>query len=291
MNKLESKPISPGKAISFTADIVAFARTFSDIPLCRDIFEIAETIAGPLNPKEKNRVNERPHLVPFMEARYRLTDEELETRGYNQVLELASGLSPRGFIACADPHVEYVELDLPDEMSLKRKVVDELHRRQGTARYSNHHPEQGSVTYANDMRATDLYFSREPVFIITEGLLRYLNWKDKEKLAKNVRRIMESHRGSIWMTPDIHILSEVESSPEMRAHYERTNKEWGFDFKPNLFRDFDHAREFFRGFGFVVQERSIADMADRLVTPKRLNMSDEAVHKALGKRKAFVMSL
>jgi len=272
-----------GEKISFTADVVAFARTSTDIPLCPEIFDIAEKIGAPLDPKEKARTNEEPHIIPYMEARYKLTDRLLENSGYTQVIELASGLSPRGFIACDDPYVQYVEIDLPEKMFLKRKIVDELHRRQGTGRYSNLHLEEGNVINTNDMEATETYFSRDPVFIVCEGLLRYLSFADKEKLAKNVRRIMEQHPGSIWTTPDIHLLCDVENLT--------TTTRWGVDVKPNMFRDIHHAREFFRGFGFLIEERSLAEMFDRLVTPKRFNMDERDVRTALEKRTVFVMTL
>jgi len=291
-NELTAQPTSFGEKISFTADTVAFARTKSGIPHCQKIFEIAEEIGGPLNAKEKERTEGRPDLHAYVEARYLLTDEELKKSGIRQVLELASGLSPRGFIAVEDPFMmKYFEIDLPDKMALKRAVIFELRNRLGAQRYDNLCLFDGDVTDADRVKLIDTCFSQQSVFIICEGLLRYLNWEDKEKLAMNIRYIMENHSDSIWVTPDIHLLSDLYASPQRIKNHEQTVRDWGKDVRPNLFRDLDHAYEFFRGFGFVIRERSLADMTDQLVLPKRLGMTDEAVAEALKGRKAFIMTL
>src|SRR5437868_6767563 len=90
-----------------TAHIVAYRRSLSDIPLAKEIYDAvkgsAPYVSGDLF---------RPDLAPEIEARYRVVDLYLAKSGIHQILELASGLSPRGAALSADPEINYVELDL-----------------------------------------------------------------------------------------------------------------------------------------------------------------------------------
>ncbi len=277
--------------ISFTADGVAYRRTFTDIPYSKEIFEILKQHGGMIDPKEKQRADAMPQLIPMFEARYLLTDQELKKSGIKQVLELASGLSPRGFIWADDLDVQYVEIDLPEKMAMKRTVVNELHCLNGTNGYDNLHLLEGNITLRQDILDSNIYLEHEPLFVICEGLLRYLNWRDKSSLALAVRDTIHLHGGGIWTTPDIELLSDVNATPESTARYDMMAREWGFDVRPNLFKDMGHAVEFFEAFGFKVNQHCQLEMIDQLVSPKRLGLPDENVRQQLGMRTSFVMTL
>lgn len=286
---MDTKQTSFNEKISFTADGVAYRRTFTDIPYCREIFTIMEEICGPLSPREKQRADEHKAIIPFFEARYLLTDREIKKSGVTQVMELASGLSPRGLIMTENPAITYVELDLPEKMEFKREVIRKLHRNR-PAESSNLILEDGNAVDVRDFAFAEMKLRVGPVAVVCEGLLRYLNWEDKEELANNVKGALGIH-GGVWITSDIELLSEVESSPEKKARYDKITREWGLDVRPNLFRDIKHAISFFEGFGFKVAQHSTAEVSDSLTCPKRLGLSDESVRVELSKHSAFVLSL
>lgn len=81
-----------------TAWRVAYSRTLSDIPYSKEIFEELDAVVKPSNEAEREYMGHAraSHLAPQFEARYKLIDDMIEQNGTKQVLELASGLAPRG---------------------------------------------------------------------------------------------------------------------------------------------------------------------------------------------------
>lgn len=292
-----SQQPSLNEKISFTADGVAYRRAaYTDIPFSKEIFEIMEKICGPFNPEEKAKADGMKNVIPIFESRYLLTDGLLRGSGVDRVLELASGLSPRGFAWTRDHTIRFVELDLPGKMVVKRRILAELHRCTGILDRQNHILEEGDLndTFTFDQAMNDLDTESsdpKPVGIVCEGLLRYMNWPDKEKLAMNINRAIRYSMGGVWITPDIEFLSDANATPESRARYDMMAEKWGFDVRPFLFKDFDHAVGFFKGFGFKVAQHCHAGMAERLVSPARAGLTIKEVRAELAKRFTFVMSL
>jgi len=109
-----------------TAWAVAYRRTFFDIPYARDIFDELKRIMQPprLTP-ELAEEQACAHDLQF-EARFRLVSQLLEENRAKQILEIASGFSPRGLAMTHDGSVEYVEADLPDIIKAKKEIVRKL---------------------------------------------------------------------------------------------------------------------------------------------------------------------
>lgn len=109
-----------------------------------------------------------PSLEPYLLARHRAIDAALEHAiddGIGQVLELACGLSPRGW-RFAD-RVEYVEADLPDMAARKRAALERMG--------AGHRVEDVDVLAEGELEA--LVATLEPergLAVITEGLIGYL---------------------------------------------------------------------------------------------------------------------
>jgi len=81
--------------VSLTARGVAYLRSFSDIRFAKEINDIIEG-------KTANRIimgddfeAVRP-LIPLIELRYKSINRAIEIYGSSQILEIASGFSPRG---------------------------------------------------------------------------------------------------------------------------------------------------------------------------------------------------
>lgn len=272
---------------SHTADGVAYRRTLTAIPRSREIWEILTRLQGPPPAEEMERMKNRA-LLPYFEARYLMTDRVLRRSGIRQVYELASGLSPRGLnLTEENPSMVYVEIDLPEKMALKKNVVAELAPRPR----ANLHLEAGNVIDAADFERGARHFDlSQPVAVICEGLLRYIGFDDKEKLARHISGLVRQG-GGIWITPDVAFTSEFENmTPERRAHAEHLMKISGMSVLPNLFRDEAHAQSFFEGFGFAVAKHPLEEIADELVCPRAAGLSREQVAESLRRRCTYVMS-
>lgn len=282
---------SLNEKISFTADGIAYVRTFTDIPFSKEIFEAMERLTGPLDPAQKARLMSYPPILPYFESRYKMTDQVIRENGFEQILELAGGLSPRGIIMLRDDHDRsacYVELDLPDKADLKAKVLEAIHE-PPTLVFPSVILEKGNVADETDFERACRHFDGRSVAVICEGLLRYMSWPDKHALASNVARLLQ-RSGGVWVTPDIELLDQVNSSPVVSKRYDEWAKIMGADIRPFLFKDLDHAFVFFEDHGFKVECRNHLDIVDKLVSPARLGLDPDTVKEELSKRSTFVLT-
>jgi len=81
--------------ISPTAKLVAYLRTFSDIPYAKEIADESESEKAFRELTEES-AKSMVRLAPYWEARYKGTNQVLTKHGITQILEIAAGLSPRG---------------------------------------------------------------------------------------------------------------------------------------------------------------------------------------------------
>lgn len=119
------------------------------------------------------------HFDALMLARHigidTLLARRIESGEVTQVIELAAGLSPRGWRFCKRfPKLSYVETDLPHMAQMKRRLLDEA--KLGSA---NHRVEtvdvlrdDGAGSLAGLAASMD---AKAGVAIITEGLISYLD--------------------------------------------------------------------------------------------------------------------
>jgi len=73
-----------------TARMVAYRRTFSDIPYSLEIFEKLEKIRKRNNYPDIPNELKKPELAPQFEARHKLIDKLTYQTNSDQILELAS---------------------------------------------------------------------------------------------------------------------------------------------------------------------------------------------------------
>jgi O-methyltransferase involved in polyketide biosynthesis len=120
-----------------------------------------------------------PVLEPYLLARHRALDALLTTAieqgGISQVLELACGLSPRGwrFSQRYGSRLTYIEADLPGMAARKRAALERM------GELSEHHRVVDVDALAADGPGSldALFATLDPtrgVAVITEGLLNYL---------------------------------------------------------------------------------------------------------------------
>lgn len=270
-----------------TADLVAYLRTFSDIPLTRELYAALERkLQSTAQPEATTR---KDKLAPQLEARYKLVDKLLLASGMDQVIELAAGIAPRGLnLASSHPEMKYVELDLPGVIKEKKELITGL----GIAPPANLIIVSGNALVREDIKqAVSSFDLSRPVAVVNEGLMRYLTFDEKTVLARNVHDLLERF-GGVWITPDISLKSALAREDEaVSGHISSLQQTTGIDINQNVFDDVAHARNFFEGLGFAIEEHSFLDVSDQLVSPARLGMTAEEVTRLNGPCPAFVMKL
>ncbi len=131
-----------------------------------------------------------------------LLGQAIERHGAMQILEIACGLSPRGFRFMtdnSDKNVKYFEADLPGMAKLKRKKLNE-------AKYSN----QKHFILECDMLSTDGENCLEnvvnknldpgiPTAIITEGLINYFDIDVIKSFWKRIFNILKSFPNGVYL--------------------------------------------------------------------------------------------
>jgi len=274
--------------ISPTALMVAYRRSLSDIPYSSDILE--ELKSDSLLDKVDDSLL-RPDLAPQIEARYKIVDLYLHNSGAKQILELASGLSPRGIIMSENQSINYVELDLPAMLDEKIKLINRLRTKDKISDMPNLKFSPGNVLDMDDLlNATSGFDPSQKLAIINEGLMRYLTMDERATLAKNIHKLLTIF-GGIWITPDIS-LKRIFENEEIRdaEHTQKVSNMTGIDIASNRFEDKQHAQYFFEGFGFRVEQHSWLEVVQNLSSPEIVGISNDEVISMNELPTLFVMS-
>ncbi|OTG68544.1 leucine carboxyl methyltransferase [Acinetobacter sp. ANC 4470] len=117
-----------------------------------------------------------------------------------QVLEIASGLSPRGWnFRQKFPNIDYRELDLPDMAKVKTQALQKIDRNS---------PEVLAVDLftADFEQAFQVFDPTRPLVVISEGLINYFN---KDMLLQLLRAI--AHYGQNFK--ELHYLTDIYPEP------------------------------------------------------------------------------
>jgi O-methyltransferase involved in polyketide biosynthesis len=153
-----------------------------------------------------------PTLEPYLLARHRAIDARLEDwlSPGAQVLEVAGGLSPRGwrFKRRHSNRIDYVEADLPDMAARKRQALARM----------------GALHRVEDLDALrpggleDLAATLDPgrpLAIITEGLLSYLDRDDVLGLWRRFADTLSGFPDGLYLS-DLHVAEDA-AGPHVEA--------------------------------------------------------------------------
>ena len=127
-------------------------------------------------------------------------------------------------------------------------------------------------------------FSEEPLTVINEGLLPYLDTDEKKLLCSNIRKALK-HHGGYWITGDVYIKDEEEETrelPEAARMWRQTHHT-----HENKFDDFETAEKFFNECGFevaraeslLVEELSCLDLLGDRKKELIEKLEDSASHR------------
>ena len=166
-----------------------------------------------------SRATGGPTLEAYLLARHRAIDARLERAideaGVTQVIEIAAGLSPRGwrFSKRYGARLHYVEADLPDMAARKRRALERM----------------GSLGERHEVRALDALAEDGPeslaaitadldeqqgLAIITEGLLGYLPGEAVARLWRRIAAALGDFPAGAYVS-DLHLGNVV--TPQVRA--------------------------------------------------------------------------
>ena len=242
----------------------------------------------------KRRVKEKVSKESFVwllhfENRYRTIDSLLTPLAYSNVLEIASGFSFRGLQLCIDHNITYFDTDLPDSITTKQQVVDQLKEK--------HHLQTKGTYRLMPLNALDTaafnavidQFPPGPIAIVNEGLLMYLDEAEKRRLCANIHAVL-SKRGGCWITGDIY-LKKGELEHELRnptaAAFLAMHK-----VEEKKFENFEAAEAFFTSCGFSIAAKEIVayDQLSALQFIADRNIPEEVVRSWFTTRETWKLT-
>jgi len=277
--------------ISPTALLVAYARQFSDIPYAKEVAELTEAAATVKQFVSEGQ--EQPVVVAaLIEARYKTIDQVVARFNASQILELASGLLPRGMILSQNRDVTFIESDLPGMIHRKQQLVQQLIGN----RPNLHFLTLNAAQRPNPLPLPADYFHPEkPVTILCEGLLMYLTLAEKQQVCANVREMLVSY-GGVWITSDFttkaHRAEQMrQSDAALRQINQKIMSFTGRRFTENEFDDLDHAKQFARKQGFRVEAFSMLEVVEQLSCVSVLGIDLERAKPLLAATPVFALTL
>jgi O-methyltransferase involved in polyketide biosynthesis len=194
------------------------------------------------------------------ESRYQSINQLLEELTATNILEISSGFSFRGLDLSRKKNVFYIDTDLPDIVAGKQHFIDALAA--PAAAPTGHAPAPGHYELcplnALDPAAFDEVvkkFPPGPLTIINEGLLVYLDAKEKAQLCANIRRALLTRSG-YWITGDIY-LKRQQDDEEKNAAWRQWSREHNLEEKK--FASFGEAENFFHDNGFEKEKEATQD--------------------------------
>ena len=264
-------------SISPSAKSLVLLKGVTSIPFAK---QTAELISAP-DIFHMNVDNKDPAFwkrVVHFEIRYWSVDQLLESLNVTNMLELSSGYSFRGLEIIRRKKVYYVDTDLPEVINRKKQLLSDLQK------YEPVNPGVLTITPLDALDETQFLkvvdsFPKGPIIIVNEGLLMYLNNKEKEVLCGIIRKVLKQ-RGGYWITADVYVKSTLERFNEEEKDSLKDLVE-AQQIEKNMFESFDAAEEFFKTVGFSVVKEAAVDFTKISSLPHLINNSTEAQLAAL----------
>ena len=196
-------------------------------------------------------------LIHF-ENRYRSIDKLLKKIASENILELSSGFSGRGLNLCRTENIHFIDTDLPDIILQKQQVIEMLNGANSNRLVGKLDLLPLNALDEKEFSSICGRFNNNPVTIINEGLLVYLNTGEKVKICSIIRKVLEQHKG-YWITGDVYIKKNASvKNSYIGEKATQFRKEQGID--ENRFDSFAQAEEFFNANGFHILHRAALDI-------------------------------
>ncbi len=292
--------------------MVAFFRQFSDIPFAHEVAEsvhardaivqignrldadgaLAGNDAVDLSDPDTQLPDEVKVYAPILEARYKSLVQLILNSGTTQVLELASGFSLRGLAMSRNSELAYVDTDLPGIHQEKCKLVAALRAKQQLPDTGNY---QVCVANAVDLTqlqaATSALKHDRQLVIVTEGLLMYLTAEERSQLANNVKQILATFAGGLWITPDFAIRKVADDVSEKIKRFRRaisgTTERQMYE---AAFENEEGINDFIRDHGFSAEHHFQLDLVPHITSLENLELNPLLMERLKPRMRVWVMS-
>lgn len=255
-----------------TALHTAYPLIFTDIPYSQEIFDKLSE-----NGFADNLKNDK--LAFELEARHKLIDKFVKESGVKQILEIASGFTASGLNICkSDSNVKYIEFDLPKVIQKKKQILADI-----TQIPNNMFFVEGNALRFKDLeKAVKIFDLTKPVAIINQGLLRYLNFEEKQQVTENIYKIISKNNG-VWITCDFTPAKFIQSQDKNLSE-KSTN-----DYNSNLskitdrnntswrFKDKSDVEEFLAKNNLKIEWHDFTKSVDMLSSKKQFGLTNEEV--------------
>jgi len=216
--------------------------------------------------------------VMHFEMRYWSIDQLLRQAGNKAILELSSGYAFRGLDRCMkEGDIRYIDTDLPEVIAAKKDMIAQLQldanlKGAFTLRVLN---AMDGAAFSAVMSE----FGAQPVSIVNEGLLMYLDTGEKVQLCRTIHAALKA-TGGCWITADVY----VKRSDEMRAEIPQTAGERQFfeqhQIEENKFDSYDAAKAFFEEQGFEVVAEAVPDYQNLSIMPQLRKILPEEIRNS-----------
>jgi O-methyltransferase involved in polyketide biosynthesis len=281
---------SPFEKISPTALLVAYARQFTDIPYAAAIAQQVNAEAV-LNQFEIGDQNPLMPMGALIEARYKAVNRLIAKFDHAQVLELASGLLPRGMVMTQDSSLTYIESDLSAMLAQKKTLAQHL----VGDRINLHYEAIDATAIPSQFPATAPYLDRaQPITILCEGLMQYLTFAEKANLCTNIRDLLHQF-GGVWITSDFTTKLRQEglydANPDIKNLFRAIGQLTGRSLEETGFRDRSQVESFIAEQGFQFEAISLVEVFDELTCLQPLDISPAAVKPILAATHVFALTL
>ncbi len=238
--------------ISPSAKSLVLMKGYTNIPFAR---QTAELIRYPekYNPDFSKKDMTFWARTLHFENRYWSIDHLLTDLPTKNILELSSGFSFRGLEISKQKDFHYIDTDLPDVIKIKKEFIPVLKNESfnilGTLELL--------PLNALDEEQFHEIINRFPlgeIVIVNEGLLMYLDTKEKELLCSIIHKILKE-RGGYWITADIYVKRQPENI-NLKIDKETNDFFEQHKIEDNKFDSFEDAETFFRKTGFEIDKES-----------------------------------
>lgn len=162
------------------------------------------------------------NIRTFLLQRHYLIDalltEAIEHRGVGQVLEIACGLSPRGYrMRQRYPQLHYVEGDLPDMAARKHRLLSAQHCLNDKHRVVPLNIFSTDGVDAMETVVAKCFDPSQPLLVITEGLVNYFTLDTITPFWQRLQKMLAGFNGGTYLTDNYPLLHDHPIHRTMRV--------------------------------------------------------------------------
>lgn len=289
--------MSSFEKISPTSLMVAYARQFTDIPYSKELSQLVnaqtfiEQLDAAVEQFQGHKLDKPVETAALFEARYKGINQLMAEFPSQQVLELASGLLPRGMTFSEDSNNVFIESDLPAVIAQKQQLVKQLIGNRSNLHFENIDATSQSSQFPVNANYLD---SQKPITVVCEGLLMYLTLEQKQRVFNNVRELLQVY-GGVWITHDLttkeNLSHRWKVSPTWHKFEETVNKMTETSLTDTHFENFNHVQEFATEQGFKVNKYSLLDVFEQLTCLHPLEINQGKAKSILADSSVFALTL